>query len=230
VAKHPPGAIVIAAGEFLRYGAFVNSMLQTIHPPGTSIFIKQSVAVVENLNDCIRKMPRDAAWLWVQADDQSWKEDALIRLLDRQVDAVVPLILKRSPPYQPVVFKSYEKGKGFMPYALEELPAKGLMKVRWAGSGGLLVRRNVLDKIGDPWFTYGEGEHLNEDLRFCNRIADAGFDLWLDPEVQMGHRGSYTVQPVYEGDRWGIGLNMGQMANGKSNTIVVHPGDVQKEE
>lgn len=219
---HPPGSIIIAAGEFLRHGAFVNSLLQTKHPAGTSILIKQSVAVVENLNDCIRKMTGD--WIWIQADDQSWKPTALISLLDRGVDVVVPLILKRSPPYHPVAFKHYDPEQGFFPFALTELPTTGLVELAAAGSGGMLIRKHVLDAVGGkagPWFTYGSGETLNEDLRFCLRVIEAGFKIHLDVEVQMGHRASYTVEPTLTGDHWDVGLNFGQATNGNTNSIII---------
>lgn len=230
--QHPPGTIIIAAGEFLRYGAFVNSMLQTLHPPNTQILIKQSVALVDNLNDCIRKMSGD--WIWIQSDDQSWSPDALVKLLDRQVDVVAPLILKRSPPYYPVAFKE-KSDEGYMPYSLTELPETGLVPVHSAGSGGMLIQRYVLDDIGVPqdaewedrhWFTYGSGVHLNEDLVLCQRITEAGYDIYLDVEVQMGHRGSYTVLPIFENGRWGVGMNMGPSSGGKTNTIVVHPNQL----
>lgn len=229
---HPPGTIVIAAGEFLRYGAFTNSLLQTQHPAGTSILIKQSVAIVENLNDCIRKMTGD--WIWIQADDQSWQPDALIRLLDRNVDIVVPLILKRAPPYHPVAFKDYDPAEGFFPYALTELPTTGLVELVAAGSGGMLIRKHVLDTLGDPWFTYGSGETLNEDLRFCRRIVEeTDYKIWLDVEVQMGHRGSYTVEPALTDDHWDVGLNFGTAPNGNKNSIVIDAatiGSATKEE
>ena len=102
----------------------------------------------------------------------------------------------------------------------------------FAGSGGMLIRRNVLDAVGIPagapwdkrhWFTYGEGRYLNEDLVLCKRITEAGFKIHLDVEVQMGHRGTFTVVPVRENGHWSIGLNMGQSSNGKSNTLVVQP-------
>lgn len=229
---HPPGTIIVGAGEFLRFGSFVNSMLQVLHPPRTQILIKQSMAVVDNHNNCIQRMSDESEWVWIQADDHCWDPDALIKLLDREVDVVVPLILKRNPPYHPVAFKSFEPGQGYMPFSLSELPGEGLVKLHSAGSGGMLIRRHVLEAVGEPldvpwneryWFTYGATRHMNEDLVLCQRMTEAGFDIWLDVEVQFGHSGSFVVQPVYEDGRWSIGLNMGQSSNGKSNTLVIQP-------
>jgi len=232
MSEHPPGTIIVAAGEFLRFGAFVNSMLQVLHPPKTEILIKQSMAVVDNLNNCLQRMSPESEWVWIQADDQSWQPDALLRLLEREVDVVVPLILKRNPPYHAVAFKDFVEGQGYLPYSLDELPGTGLVPVHSAGSGGMLIRRHVLEAVGVPqdapweerhWFVYGARQHMNEDLVLCERMSAAGFDIYLDVEVQFGHSASYIVQPVYENGRWGIGLNMGQSSNGKSNTLVIQP-------
>ena len=41
-----------------------------------------------------------------------------------------------------------------------------------------------------PW--EGDGNlYLSEDWAFCQRAKDAGFKVWLDPSVRVGHIGSY---------------------------------------
>lgn len=211
-------------------------MLLLEFPPQSEILLKQSMAVVDNLNDCLRRMAPTSEWVWFQADDHSFEPSALKKLLDREVDVVAPLILKREPPFNTVAFKE-QSDEGYWPFSLTELPETGLVHVWAAGSGGMLVRRHVLEAIGQPadkpwnerhWFTYGAGVHMNEDLVLCQRIREAGFDIYLDVEVQIGHRGSFTVVPVHEGGSWGIGLNFGQGSSGKSNTIVVRPNETKE--
>ena len=109
---------------------------------------------------------------------------------------------------------------------------QGLMEVFVAGSGGMLVRRHVLDAVGWPkdapwnerhWFEYEQGEHLNEDFVFCRKVREAGFKIWCDVEVQMGHRGMMTAWPLPNDDgTWSLGLNLGAATHGKSNTIVIN--------
>ena len=227
--SHPPGTVIVAAGEFLRFGGFVHSLLKMERPEGTHIHIEQSVAICENLNGCIRRMADDSKWIWIQADDHIFPDgDELIRLLDREVDVVVPLMLRRSPPFVPVIYKDYLPGKGYKPFGYDELPREGLFEVYAAGTGGMLVRREILEKIGDPWFTYAEGEKLNEDLHFCQKVRKHS-KIYCDVEVTFGHRGTFTAWPIFDDERWGVGLNMGSSSNGKSNTIVVHATDVREE-
>lgn len=178
------------------------------------------MSIVENLNNCIRRMSPESQWVWFQADDHIFEADALMRLLDREVECVVPLVLRRSPPFVPVVYRDFIPGEGYMPYGYDELPPEGLIEVHAAGSAGMLIRRPLLEKIGDPWFEYEAGAKLNEDLIFCRKIREHA-PIHCDVEVTFGHRGTFTVYPVYDG-RWGVGLNMGTASGGKANTIVVH--------
>lgn len=225
---HPPGSIIFAGGEFLRYSGFMFSLLGMMKPDDTQVLMKQSVSVVDNLNHCIRGMRGD--WIHIQSDDHLWEKDALIRLLDWDVDVVVPLILMRSPPYAPVIYKDLNED-GYLPYELGELPQEGLIEVFAAGSGGMTIRKHVLDAIGDPWFEYDSGQHLNEDLVLCRKIREAGFKIHCDVSVVMGHRASHTIWPIYD-DRsgWSIGFNLGPASDGKSNSIIVRPNSVTREE
>jgi hypothetical protein len=225
--SHPPGTIVIPGGEFLRFGGFFSSMLAVKRPDGSHVHLDQSVSIVENLNNCIRAQPDSSEWVWFQADDHIFPDDALMRLLDRDVDCVVPLILRRSPPFVPVIYKDFIPGRGYMPFGLHQLPEKGLIEVHAAGSAGMLVRRTLLDKIGDPWFEYEAGTKLNEDLTFCRKIRDHA-KIYCDVEVVFGHRATFTAVPHFENGRWGVGLRMGAATNGKSNTIVVHPTEIKE--
>lgn len=225
--QHPPGTIIIAGGEFLRFGGFVNSLLDLHRPPGTVTYIKQTVSIVENLNDCIRQMKGE--WVHIQADDHIFDNQLLLNLLERDVDVVVPLIIRRSPPYTPLVFKDYAQGKGWMPFGFDELPTEGLLEVEAAGSGGAVIRKHVLDAIGEPWFQYEAGDKLNEDLYFFRRVREAGFKIYCDVEQVMGHRGMFTIWPYRENGHWGLGLNMGTSSAGKQNTLVVYPDKIKEE-
>lgn len=234
LSDHPPGTIVLALGEFLRYSASVRSLMRLEAPPGSGYLMKQSPDVVANLNNCIREAldgDKGTGWVHIQADDHVYTPDLLLRLLNRDVDVIVPLIYMRSPPFRPVVFKDYTEGEGYMPYRWGELPEQGLMKVFAAGTGGMLIRRRVLDAIGDPWFQYVQGGNLNEDLIFCRRVREAGFDIWLDVDVQMGHCGTFIVAPDWDDSakRWDVRVALGPPTGGKTNTVVLRTEDREVE-
>lgn len=230
---HPPGVIALSVGDLGRYHQFTMSMACIVYPPGTTVSMMQSLSVPANLNRIIREMPDAAEWLWIQGDDHVFAPDSLLRLLDRDVDVVVPLITRRSPPFSTLVFKE-ETEEGYLPYAYEEIPKDGsLLPVYAAGNGGMLIRRNVLDLV-DPdrengvWFAHSGGEMVNEDTEFCRRLRELEVPIYLDPSVHMGHCGMFIAWPQLSGPdgeeaAWGINIQMGQGPEGTLNAIFVKP-------
>lgn len=208
---HPPGVIVIPCGELGRYSAFTYSMACLQYPPGSTISMMQSLSIPRNLNICIRdaldKKDKNGSvreWVHLTADDHVFEPDMLVRLLDRDVDVVVPLILRRRPPFSPVLFKGERiREDGITEYeslAYDELPRSGLFPVYSAGTGGMTIKRHVLERIRemqghDLWFEFQQGEVLSEDVDFVRKIRDAGFQVHVDMDVRMGHVGNFIVWP-----------------------------------
>lgn len=226
-----PGTIAIPCGELGRYSAFSYSMACLQYPPGTTIAMMQSLSIPRNLNMIIRDAlaKPETEWVWLQADDHVFEADTLHRLLEREVDVLVPLILRRRPPFAPVLFKSERVNADgiteYEPFAYDELPREGLLEVHSAGTGGMLVRRRVLEAIGDPWFEFKQGELLSEDVDFCRKIRAAGFRIHADMEVRMGHVGNFLVWPKLDDSGWGIQFQMGEGPDGALNAIFVKPGE-----
>jgi hypothetical protein len=230
--SQPPGTIGVSAGEFLRYGAFFMSLMKCQKPEGSNVSFSQSISIPENWNDIIRKLHGD--WLWIQADDHVFEPDALMRLLAHEVDVVVPLILRRGPPFVPLVF-SAETERGYIPYAYDEIPQEGLFEVVMAATGGMLVRRHVLEAIieqqgHDAVFEYEAGERLTEDFHFARKILACGFKIHCDPTVVFGHIGLFTIWPHRNGAGWQIGFDMGRSKDGRRSTFYFDPHEQEKEE
>lgn len=71
--------------------------------------------------------------------------------------------------------------------------------IDWVGMGWFLIKAGVVDNVKYPWFTpltvrVGKteaGEHLydslSEDLSFQIALKNAGYDIWLDPTIRVGH-------------------------------------------
>lgn len=79
--------------------------------------------------------------------------------------------------------------------ARDELPTN-LFKITSCGFGCVLVKTSVLDALEWPYWRseYKPGlRTLGEDIYFCRKATDAGFDIWCDPKVKCDHatRSSY---------------------------------------
>lgn len=67
-------------------------------------------------------------------------------------------------------------------------------KVAWNGLAFTLIKKGVFEKIGYPYFRQeiyftksGQLRLMSEDVGFCERAKEAGFDIWVDPQVKVGH-------------------------------------------
>jgi hypothetical protein len=84
-------------------------------------------------------------------------------------------------------------------------------RVAAAGTGGMLVRRKVFEALPRPWFEVGQlrTDSLGEDLWFCKKAGERGFEVWVDWETQMGHLTPAAVWPVHTGEGWRTGYHLG---------------------
>lgn len=204
----PPGTIGVISADLARYSDFSIALLHTLKPDGTKLLWLKGVDVVSHMNTLVACLQGD--WLWILGDDHVFDPDTLLRLLAHDVDVVVPLCLKRTPPYDPVVYKEQNELGHYV--GAHDLPEHGLHKVFAAGTAGMLVKRRVFEAIDWPPFAT-EGGGLNEDLTFCKKVREAGFDIHVDVEVPIGHISQISIWPTFEDEEWKIGLNLG---NGKT--------------
>jgi len=196
------GTIGVMSGE-LCHADFALSLMHQQTPPGTKLVWTKGIDIVGNMNSLVRKM--EGEWLWVLGTDHVMSFDLLARLLEHDVDVVVPLCLKRSPPYDPVVYSHQNSKDEYVGY--NDLPEHGLVPIHAAGSAGMLIRRHVLEAFEDPVFESHGG--LNEDLSFCAKVRDAGFSIWCDVEAHLGHIGQISVWPTWRNDEQAIDLHLG---------------------
>lgn len=127
--------------------------------------------------------------------DMIFQPDTLERLMAHDKDIVSGLYFRRTGTYRPVIFDELDVKDGkAVHHNLDDYPKDDIFKVKGIGFGCVLIKTEVLlDMIaakGD-WFTpmYGMGE----DLAFCMRANELGYDIWVDPTVKCGHVGSVTV-------------------------------------
>ena len=57
-------------------------------------------------------------------------------------------------------------------------------------TGCLLIKREVFEKIPQPWFaTWEDGRRIGEDVFFCRKAKEHGISSWIDPTLQVFHIG-----------------------------------------
>lgn len=156
-------------------------------------------------NHIVRQFLKSSCeWLLWLNTDKVWKPSAVHQLhaTATKNNLLVVNAHVRNPPAEgqlgttPVLFDHHLN-------PVEPPPGATLFRVFCAGMGFMLTHRSVYTKIletqGDgpqPWFSYEEwiDRVVGEDLAFCRRLQDAGIEVWVDNQVEVGHRKMFTFQ------------------------------------
>ena len=78
-----------------------------------------------------------------------------------------------------------------------------LTSVRGVGLGFLCLKSGVFESVKRPWFDLGKVKQevdgidyyvpLGEDLNFCEKILESGYEIYVDPTIVVGHVKSNIV-------------------------------------
>jgi hypothetical protein len=209
-----PGVIGVVSGDRTAYKEFAVCLALAQRPAGCDLIWLPSTAggVAAGRNTVVRRaLELHSAWVWFMDDDHTFAPTTLLRLLKRGVDMVQPLVLRRHPPYAPLLFRhfhvdstltdadllrAFETGNGPMVLAPFQ---RGLVEVGTCGTGGLLVAIEVFKALPDPWFVFGKfGSETpaGEDTWFCLCARRAGFHVYVDLDTPIGHLTTAAVWPI----------------------------------
>lgn len=134
-------------------------------------------------------------YLFMNDDDTLLPPLALDRLLARELDVVSGLYFRRMLPIEPVAFVDDPTAGDTGIRCIKEY-GTGLMPVDYVGAGCLMISRKVLEAIEYPWFFWARNDprvpkkdQISEDLYFCKKVREAGFQIHLDASIRCLHVG-----------------------------------------
>ena len=145
----------------------------------------------------------EADWiLWLDSD-MVFGPDLLQRMMkvctENDIDFLTALCFRRKPPYTPCLFDRLEKiDKGASYTALLSVP-EGRFKVGGCGFAGVLISTQVILDVGAKFNgrMFDPLEGFGEDVSFCWRARQCGYDIWCDSDIELGHVGSCVVTRGY---------------------------------
>ena len=205
------GTVAIIAGDTGRYTLFSVCLTQLRHPLNTRIDWGLSTDVAGARNTLVeRSLEAGSEWILFIDDDHVYPPDLLSRLLEHEKMIVGSLYLRRARPFSPVAFSHRTEGNLYQSIDLTELPHEGLLKVQAVGAAGLLIRSEVFRAIEPPWFEYGRSGEWNasEDIIFCEKAQEAGFDVFIDLAAQLGHMTPTAIWPSWVDNEWAVGFSV----------------------
>lgn len=216
---YAPGAVMFPTGVTPRFHEFYDS-LDVLHvPEGTARMRLGGPDCDTNRNKAIRVLPPEARWVLFLDDDQTFEPGVLIRMLAtmygrKDIDALTGLYLKKAPGFEPILYKHTPEG----PYTMTRLTylelarareRAALMQVVACGAGMLLVKREALDAVGDPWFNPGPGRQWGGDLGLGGAMLAKGLKLWADLSLEIGHAMPAVLTPVFDKGEWFLSIKLG---------------------
>lgn len=199
----------IPCGDLARYPKFWMSLTcQNLGPGGVIRFaMAHSCYIDDNQNELGRLfMQTDCEYFFLANDDQVYPQDTILKLVrcieETKAGAAVCLCNSRQPPFAPLLYDLEDQPNHFRPRLLRREDVGKRFEVLSSGGGGTLVRREVMEKIGDPWwenttFQNGAGKraHLGEDHDFCKKVRTAGYKIMADASVIIDHMAMFAIRP-----------------------------------
>lgn len=145
--------------------------------------------------------------LFIDADIE-FKPEAIVRLIAADKDVIAGAYRKKNDRGEFAI--------SFLPEAatrLEQCLETGAVKIARAGTGFLLIKRRVFERLAEAMPEIGYDDHSeiaapramhaffehivrdrrrwSEDYTFCERWRAIGGDIWLDPFIELGHWGPH---------------------------------------
>jgi hypothetical protein len=146
--------------------------------------------------------------------DMTFEPDAVIRLLAWNQT-------------KPIVAGAYEARKEGKIYILSlegdaenvHMDKMGLVKAHRVATGFMMIQRRVFETLRDKHPEYAHKDtnsdnilhsffdfkvtpegYIGEDFLFCDRAREAGFSVWVDPTIALGHMGVHEFQSHFGND------------------------------
>ena len=135
--------------------------------------------------------------LFVDAD-MRFPKDTLKILMAHDKDIIGVNATTRSEPVKPTAknfIVNEDQSVDWLP--IYSNARSGIEKADGIGCGVMLVKTKVFKEMEEPYFYFeqlGNNKILGEDIYFCIKAKDAGFDTWVDHDLSKGirHIGQYV--------------------------------------
>jgi GT2 family glycosyltransferase len=183
-------------GDWKSY--FALSLIRMLHTTGGiefEIFIAHGAILPANRHTLVeqRALAAKASHVLFLDDDMVFHRDLLKRLLSHEVDVVGAVYPdRRSLKPQSICWES--RAKPLETVRPDE--KRGLMRVEAIGTGALLIRTGVFQRIEPPWFLFtyfaDARRYGSEDFFLCDRLRQAGVPIHADPSIRVGHIGDHV--------------------------------------
>lgn len=124
--------------------------------------------------------------------DIEFGPDAMLQLLNRNKDIITGIYYKRGGDHSPVIYKKIAplSDKREITCVTETDVDRELFKIAGCGMGFCLIKVDVLrEMLKDTPSLFTPIVGLGEDLSFCYRATQKGYEIWADGTIPLNHWG-----------------------------------------
>jgi len=226
----------------------MNRSFNWVCPTHTIVATARQIAVNNLLRD------PEGEWLLFIDDDMVFSPQDFFniekQLLERDdIDCIGGLCMANSLPTKPCVFGMVEGCEEYHQeriwwHIMTDYPRDQTFQVYLTGMAFMLIKKSMLDAMrrdedGNviPNYMHFHYDHpmiFNEDLAFCMRAKDAGFKVWVDSRVKIGHIAKDRViisEEIYDTHNRAIEYNKGlphYEPVSEDKTWMVRPVEMEK--
>jgi len=185
--------LAVITGDFIRTQT-VSTLLGLVKkvPEIDNFLIQQGPYIHENRENVVLFAQKGGySHLFFVDWDMVFDPTVPLRLLDHDKDIVAAMYKVKVIPTRPVTLIE-ENGKPRQ-MTTEEVPQEPF-KCYATGAGCMLIKMSVFEKIERPWFSHKGINQIDggEDVWFCEKAREAGFDVWVDPRIPIEHTGLFN--------------------------------------
>lgn len=197
----------VIASDTARYSMFMVCLAHLEKPVNTMAGWGITSDRILGRNRVVEQaLEKGAEWLLFIDDDHTFAPNLLTRLLAHDKPIVGSLYLQRQVPFGPIAYSAKSDDDVYLPLNLTDYTGDELVPVHAVGTGGMLIRSEVLHKMEPPWFEHGRA---SEDLIFCDKFhtLDMG-PIYCDLGARLGHLSPAALWPSFDRERgvWQVGF------------------------
>lgn len=130
-------------------------------------------------------------YLFMIDDDMMAPFDLFYSLVRHDRDIVSALAFTRNPPYQPVIYSVKEgwdptsRSRYYTNQSVLNYTRDSLVQCDAVGFGAVLIKTELFKEMPKPWFMSSSA--TGEDILFCCKAKEAGYKVFCDTSVKLGH-------------------------------------------
>jgi hypothetical protein len=154
------------------------------------INFRKGTYIHELRNDCVREARiANADYLMFIDSDMTFPPDGINKLIAHNKEVVGGMYNMKSLPPTNTIKMLDDNGNRATSFTI---PLQ-LFKAHAIPTGFMLIQMEAIKSMKFPFEFDREpdGGLIGEDVLFCMRCQELGFDIWCDPTIRIGHIGDY---------------------------------------